>query len=197
MRIHRLSSTNNYFITFLGLIIGTTLLFVILQPQVSSLLFKVKRDVLLNNYIQQIDLQTNIDPQAYWMLREFYSPGYFTLNKTGLANKDMEKIRYDILVVFSRKLTPILTFQSPKSLSVEFLTTYSNISSFIKRPEGAIIIKNNNREIIYKSDTRIVIALLLRINEMKKANGFFDYTGDDKEFLKGKYWLTVTSFITN
>ena len=45
---------------------------------------------------------------------------------------------------------------------------------------------------IKKEKNLIYISFILPISEMRKANGYFDYSGKDKKFLEGKNWLNKT-----
>ena len=109
-----------FFIT-LFLIVGG--LFVILSPKISSILFPLKRQAILNDFINKTKIAGVINAQDYWKFREFYSPGFFTFSKNGIAkalSKNAEKeigINYDEKAVNSA----FLFFSSSEAICRLFL----------------------------------------------------------------------------
>lgn len=177
--------------------IAVTIAFLILEPKISVRIFPQEKSQLLSAFIAQVEKTNTIRPQSYWQLREFYYPGSFLFSKTGLNTATIKKYQSQVPVEYTKNDIAILAFQSQKSWGLEFLTTGKDILSYVTIPSGSKIIEKNTNEIVYQNKNTTVIGLLLPISEMKKANGFFDYPGDDKKLVTGKNWLTVTAFQTN
>lgn len=55
------------------------------------------------------------------------------------------------------------------------------------------IIYSDNSTLIANEKDKLVIEFILPIDEMKKANGFFDYKAKDQILMKDKLWLNKTS----
>lgn len=179
-------------ISLVVIIIGTFLLF---TPKVASTLFPFKRHLVWKAFIHDVREKQRIDPQSYWKFREFYSPGYFILSKTGLSQADLKKTEAFLPVSLPSQptLIPFAAFTSKYLHSVDSLASRSALSSFITIPSGRQVLFKNNNSVISLSGKTVTILFLMPESEMEKANGFFDYGGVDKKAVQGKYWLNVTS----
>lgn len=169
--------------------------FIFFTPKVSSSLFPQKRQMLLQNFIKDTTTEGKINPQAYWEFREFYSPGSFEFSREGLNVKT-----WKIPLRQTQDLFPFLLFASPYLESVDSLTAVKNMEEIVDSSKlGAtqILFKNEN-SIIFQEDKKTVkIIFLLSEQEMKKANGFFEYNEKDKKLTQGKHWLNITLIKTN
>jgi hypothetical protein len=177
-------------------------LFVILSPKVSSLLFPLKRQTVLNEFISKTKAEGLINSQEYWQFREFYSPGYFTFSRTGIAESLAEKATIGIGVKYNQKEVDLidLYFSSQKLSSLDMLTKQSNLNSIVDQKQfqnEKLIFMNNNSAIYQDGSKNIKIIFLLTNAEMQKANGFFDYTDKDKQITEGENWLNITSLSEN
>jgi hypothetical protein len=177
-------------------------LFVILSPKVSSLVFPLKRQAILNEFISKTKTAGAINPQDYWQFREFYSPGYFTFSRTGIAGSSLATASTKIGVTYNRKAIDLidLYFSSQKLDSLDMLTKQSNLSSVVNQKQfqnDKVIFMNNNSAIYQEDNKTIKIVFLLSNNDMQKANGFFDYTDKDKKITEGENWLNITSLSDN
>jgi hypothetical protein len=173
-------------------------LFVVLSPKVSSLLFPIKRQAILNDFISKTKLAGRIDPQSYWQFREFYSPGYFTFSRTGIEKSLLDKAKKEINISYDEKgidLFPLF-FSSRWLNSLDMLTKQKDLNSLISEMQiqnNKIIFMSNN-SIIYKDgQNTIKIVFLLSNNDMQTANGFFDYKEKDKIITQNENWFNVTS----
>jgi hypothetical protein len=90
----------------------------------------------------------------------------------------------------------VITFKSQKIISLEALATSKNLSSYVNMPSGEILLNKPN-QFVYKAGGYLFIEFILPISEMQKANGFFDYKGDDVSLLKNKYWLSMNRIAIN
>lgn len=165
---------------FFTLPILIIVLFLLLSPKISSEVFSFKRHTVLNEFINSTKANGRIDPQAYWKFREFYSPGSFIFSKNTIDK-------------------PFLTFSSSLLESTDILTEYSSLNEATKTSvlKENIIFKGEN-SLIYKQDKNIIkIVFLLSNDEMRKANGFFDYNDKDKKITENKKWLNITTVKTN
>ncbi len=177
------------FLTFLMIII--TICFVIFTPRVSSLIFSEKRELNLNSFISSAQNDQKIDPQEFWKFREFYSPGYFELRDQGLEKSEIQSAQSEIGLLPNNVIYASL-FRSKHSLSLDGVTEAKSLDEVIDiNSIGEIKFQNSNSAIIKRGNDWIII-FLMPVSEMKKANGFFEYEGKDKEFLKNKNWFNLT-----
>ncbi|MBU2632446.1 hypothetical protein KKG52_01905 [Patescibacteria group bacterium] len=197
-----LEFTKRDFGFFLILLIIIIISFFILSPKISTQLFSLKRQIMLNKFISNSRVN-GINPQEYWKFREFYSPGYFTFSRNeinvNLLNITQKKvgIEYDI----DKINLSFLVFSSPLVNSIDSLTEQTDLNSIINLEELSnakdIILKNKN-SIIYKENSKTIkVIFLLKNEEMKKANGFFEYTDSDIKITDGKNWFNATSIKTD
>lgn len=90
---------------------------------------------------------------------------------------------------------PFLTYKSDKWISAEFLVNNSDISSnlTIMPFNNNAILQTPTSWIYFEDENTLKIIFTKNIDEMQNANGFFDYPGHDKEYLKDKYWLSIST----
>lgn len=168
--------------------------FIFFTPKISSSLFPQKRQMLLQNFIRDTKTEGEINSQAYWELREFYSPGSLKFSREGLNVKT-----WKIPLRQTQDLFPFLLFTSPYLESVDNLTTIKKMEEIVdidKLGATQILFKNEN-SIIFQTDKTVKIIFLLSEQEMRKANGFFEYNEKDKKLTEGKHWFNVTLINTN
>ena len=178
-------------------LLAFVILFLFLTPKVSARLFSFVSDSRLNTYLQETHLSEKIDARKYWEFREFYSPGSFHFSKTGLPHQTVSGVlnKAGLSLSSDFKLSPFLVFTSPKLESVDFLSERSTLEHIVpelKQNDGSIILKTTNEIMYHKDSSTIVMVFLKSPNEMRTANGFFDYRIADKELTKDKYWFNVT-----
>lgn len=187
----------NPYIFPLLLLIIIFLSFIFFTPKVASSLFPQKRQMILQNFIKDTITEGKINPQAYWEFREFYSPGSFEFSRRGLSPTILTTVikTWNIPLRQPTDIFPFLLFTSPHLQSVDSLTTMAEMEETVdsnKLATTQILFKNENA-IIYQTDKETVkIIFLLSGDEMKKANGFFEYNEKDKKLTQGKYWLNTT-----
>lgn len=146
-----------------------------------------------NNFLENSKNNERINPQEFWKFREFYSPGYFKLMNQGLEKSEIELalnktgIKPNNIDVYSS------LFVSRHSISLDGLTKENSLSSIVNIDMFQNILFKNENSIIFKNKNgETLIIFLLPVTEMKKANGFFDYEGKDKNLLKNKNWFSLT-----
>ena len=188
-------SENGFLVVILILIL---VLFTILSPKISSLLFPFKRQNILTEFIKNTKTSGKINGQAYWKFREFYSPGYFTFSRSGINDSLSRKAIKEIGISYDQKRTTLtfLTYSSSRLYSLDILTKQSNLSKIFDQRsiKKENIIFNGENGIIYEEDSKkIKIVFLISNFEMKKANGFFDYQEKDKSLVEGENWFNVTT----
>lgn len=179
-----------YFLAFLMIVI--TICFVIFTPRVSSLIFSQKRDMTYNSFVSKTQNNQKLDPQEFWKFREFYSPGYFELKDQGLENSDVQSA-FNEIGLTPKDVTYTSLFRAKHSISLDGLTEAHSLDEIIdtKALEN-ITFQNENTAIFANSSGDKIIIFLLPISEMKKANGFFEYDGKDRELLENKRWFNIT-----
>lgn len=171
--------------------------FVIFTPKVSSSLFPQKREVILQNFITETRKEGKINPQAYWEFREFYSPGFFKFSRAGLNKTTLSTLfkNWNISLQPTSTLFPFLLFTSPHLISVDNLTTNKTLAEIVdikNIPTVQILFQNKDSLIFQSNDNIINIIFILSGNDMKMANGFFEYNDKDKKLTEGKNWFNVT-----
>lgn len=187
---------------FIALFLTVVVCFFLLVPKVASDLFPWKRQVILQNFLQETEKAQEINAQSFWEFREFYSPGYYTFDRNGLSGSPVERIEKKVGIQINNphiQTTYIdktfLIFTSPHLTSIDALVTTNDLTKIIVmnslHPVTTFFSAKN--ELIYKdANGNIHILFVKSIQEMKTANGYFDYTGTDASLLKGKYWLDAT-----
>ena len=58
--------------------------------------------------------------------------------------------------------------------------------------EKKVLFTNQTTQIFYDTEGVLRIIFVKPIAEMRKANGFFDYTDKEQKLLNGQYWLDET-----
>lgn len=182
-----------FFATALLIILITFLLF---SPRVSSYIFPFKRQMVFDSFIKNTKQADSVNPQEFWKFREFYSPGYFEFSEKGI--KDMEYQDFlsktgltapeNIDIYFS-------IFKSKHLTSIEGLTEESLLVNILGENSKSVqsVIFANDKSIIYKTkDGKTFIIFVLPVSKMRKANGFFEYDGRDKNLLENKNWFNLT-----
>ncbi len=179
-----------YFLAFLMIVI--TICFVIFTPRVSSLIFSQKRDMTYNSFVSKTQNNQKLDPQEFWKLREFYSPGYFELKDQGLENSNVQSAVGEIGLT-PKDVTYTSLFRARHSISLDGLTEVQSLDEIIDTKSIQNITFQNENTVIFTNDENYrIIIFLLPVSEMKKANGFFEYDGKDKNFLENKNWFNIT-----
>lgn len=189
----------SFFILIFLIIIG---LFCLLNPKVSSILFPFKRHALLNEFVSITIKDNRIDPQKYWKFREFYSPGYFAFSREGINRSLVLQKNNQIAIKYNENAVSLvfLSFSSPRLTSLDMLTEQTNLDNIINRQQinkENILFTNNNSLIYKENQNTIKIIFLLSGDDMKKANGFFDYQEKDLKLTSGKNWFNITTIDTN
>lgn len=182
---------------FILLFFITSLLFLILSPKISSLILPIKRQILLEDFVNYTKTHGKIDSKKYWEFREFYSPGYFNFSRNGLNQALIDKAKQYINVDYNTKAAfPFLVYTSLNLKSIDILTSEKKLPGIIDKNKLSInkVMFQNDNSIIYKTSLgNVVIIFLTGEEEMKKTNGFFDYQEKDKDLVKNKNWLNITS----
>jgi hypothetical protein len=180
------------------LLVFIIVLFTILSPKVSSLLFPFKRQAVLNEFINKTKTAGTVNGQEYWQFREFYSPGYFTFSRTGITESLINNAVTKIGIKYSQNEVDWtgLFFSSQRLNSLDMLTKQSSLNKLIDQKQfqkGKVIFMSSN-SLIYQEDPKTVkIIFLLSNSEMQKANGFFAYQDKDKQLTTGENWFNITS----
>jgi hypothetical protein len=186
---------------FIPLVVSIVIVcFFTLIPKLTSTIYPQKRDAILNQFITFTKQNGSLNPQEYWKFREFYSPGYFTFDRNGLVkDKTSAFINTTNIMLTDPTANVFLQYTSPKLNSLDILTSKSTL-------DDVVSINGSNKNIIYKDKTTqifrqtpdtITILFIKTANDMKKANGFFDYQNEDKNITVGKHWLNVTNIRTD
>lgn len=176
--------------------------FVIFSPKLSSLVFSLRRETVLKEFINETKIHGRVDPQNYWKLREFYSPGHFIFSRDGIAESILMNTLKEIGIDYNSKNVDLtfLFFSSEKLHSLDMLTKQASLSALINQKqirEKDIIFMNKNSLIYKEKQNLIKIVFLMSNSDMQLANGFFDYKDKDKNLIKGQNWFNITSLRTD
>ncbi len=200
--MNKIQKTRQFLQSSLGfsifLFILIVLLFSLLSPKVSSLLFPFKRQAVLSEFINKTKLEGTINPQSYWQFREFYSPGSFIFSRTGIDSSLIGKAAKEIGIQYNHSridLTELL-FSAQRLNSLDMLTKQSSLKNIIdlgQFKKDKIISTGKNYLIYQEGIKTIEIVFLLSNSDMQKANGYFDYSDKDKQITEGQNWFNVTS----
>ena len=133
---------------------------------------------MITSFLESTEKQSTINPQEFWSLREFYSPGLLMINKDATSK-------------------PFLIFTSDKIKSYESLVAKYNINR--KWPpvnlEGKRVDYLTESELIYRENNMMRIIFLKPISQMITANAVYDYKDKDKIFLEKNYGLWIQPLI--
>ncbi len=168
-----------------------------MQPSLASLINTNYRTKVLTDLLTKLKADKSLDGQAFWQTREFYYPGSLKYSHDGFKNNEIEPIIKKINVTMKpdNNRIPFLMYRSDKWISADFLVSSSTISDHVtmKQLNNETILKTSTEWIYYEDENTLVIIFTKNIDEMQKSNGYFDYPGHDKEYLKDKYWLSVST----
>lgn len=146
-------------------------------PKIAVRIFPIKKTALWKSFVAKTIADKKIDPKAFWEFREFYCPGYFRFNRNASSS-------------------PFLEYNCDALKSSDSFTLQNTIAPFLQEQPQDIIFQNDSSIIFQKQNTAFII-FILPVEEMEKANGFFDYKEKDKELVKGKFWVNITSVTLN
>lgn len=160
------------------------------------------RTRLLDNFLQDIQTMKKIEPQSFWIFRERYSPGTFKINPETIGVFQT----FRIVNVNQKRKTDLLFYDSPYLQSTESLTSNLEIINQLAQnvpkeqvelqTADILLIKKQEEENSEKTIGQYELWFVLPIEQMKKANGFFDYTSDERELIEDKYWLNHSLIFT-
>lgn len=171
--------------SFIAFSLVTLILVLLLHPTISSILFPMKRQAMLDTFIHTIQNKKDIDPQEFWKFREFYYPGSLVVNKKGISMKTP--------YTFNSSLHPLLftVFKSNYIESYEYLISSNDLNDVIPFNEDFTIFLDSS--VAYRDRGKYVEVVFIKpVSEMIKANGFLDHKDKDKKLLEGKYWFVYT-----
>lgn len=176
----------------------TLLVFIFYHPGIRPKWDQNYRKNLFDNFLESTIKQNRINPQAYWLFRERYSPGTFELNQNAVGFFQTFKITS----LQELKTTDLLYYNSPFLISTDSVTKDKNILKKIKDLNTENILLNTKTVFITESENvvnpnlkNINLWFLLPIEEMKETNGFFDYTQDELKLIEDSFWLNHSEII--
>ncbi len=179
----------------LGLLLATLcILFVAITPKITRTIFPSSASNSWIEFKKEIIQTQKLDSQEYWEFREFYSPGVYTVNKQGLENNAIKSF-YSTLPagLQSQPELTFATFESPRLQSIDGLINRSSISEFVNL-EGlnkSQIVKQTDKFLLYQlEDNQFVLISIFTPEQMKTANGFWDYQ-KDQDIIENRYWVSA------
>ncbi len=173
------------------ILLASILSYVFLQPTILSVWNPLYRSQLLTQFLSQTQTTQMVDPQRFWLFRERYSPGRMQINTEAVSMLQT----YRITQTHPSGTTELMKYESPGFVSSEYLTTQSNalIEFRQKLPHNAQIINESSTHIVAElPEKKVVLAFQKPIEEMKTANGFFDYLPEEEKLLSGTEWFSIS-----
>lgn len=155
------------------------LLFTLLHPRISVILYPNIRQKTLNTFIKTVRNEGSLSTQAFWQFREFYYPGTIKVDRSGLK----DNVFYTPPHLLHPRL--LLTFKSKYVESNEYIIDNDpvQLQSFFSDKEAYKLVEYPDRYELF---------FVKPIKDMSITNGFFDYKDKDKELLKNKAWFVAT-----
>jgi len=178
------------------LVLGT----LCLQPHVKALVFgELSRPVSLEKFIADVEAKQGIDEKSFWKFRERYAPGSFTFN-SGVAFLGTQVIQK-----LPTAGEPLHTFTSAHLVSQDFvlvrdpsLEPVDQAKAFLASQaslptsEASILFSNETNLMYTTTDNQTVIFFFRPIEELYTVDGLFDFTEDERELLKDRFWVNLT-----
>jgi hypothetical protein len=178
-RLTKLHST----LLFLMLILAVLTLHPGIRPRWDSRY----QENLKTAFINELIYTQKIEPRTFWLFRERYSPGFFTFNPEAVAI-------FQTFRIINRQdhgQTDLLYYHSPYLTSTESLVTDyqvllqkaagSNNKQYLAQADNFLLYQGNN--------STLELWFVLPIEEMKVANGLFDYDESEMVILNDVWWL--------
>lgn len=152
-------------------------------------------------FIHQVTEQKSVDAQAYWKFREFYSLGNFSFDPKVVTFGETQ-----IIQALPEERNILLKYDSPRLTSTDFIVKMNpnqnpaeGLTSFIKEyetlyPISEVTYEDDRTRLYLTQSNKHVLLFVKTIDEMRSANGFFDYTGSEKKLLENTVWVNTTVF---
>lgn len=178
----------SHFAVFVGAVLLLTTLF--LQPSAAAHGNRSQHQTYLTEYLESVTTKQTIDPQEFWQFRQTYSPGHFTINEQAITHGQTYT-----LTALTGDITPLLSYHSSSITSTDSLVknTVDNQTLLESEAFAEVLVASNSLSVSRDSAARkIRLAFTATPSEMRKANGFFDYTATEQELLEKVLWYNVT-----
>ncbi len=146
----------------------------------------------------QIVAEKKINPQLFWRTREFASRGSFIYEHNGFNPAKTAELQNKFNLKKEASSYLFLEYESANWQSVEGLVdkeTVAEMTNVSVQKDKRIIWKKDTELIYYESPNKIRMIFVKPVSEMKTANGFLDYAGNDKDLVKNKHWLSISSIV--
>ena len=172
-------------------------MFIFLQPKIESQFFPTKRAQVWQYFFHLVEQKQAILPQDFWEFRERFSPGFFVFND-GLASV-AGILNLHKLPTGSGRFS-LLQYNSDYLKSNDQIINKNNLtkawqSILQSHHPRQTIFSNQFSSIFYDDSGNLWIVFVKPVEEMRTTNGFFDYTGAEKEILTDYYWLDETRIL--
>jgi hypothetical protein len=181
--------------------IGALFMIFIIHPRFTTQLFEFQRSQEVTRFFKSVMKEKGINAREYWKFREFYSPGVFTYDPHVIKLAETQTLAPDHPLC---GITPLFFFHSRQLVSTDSIvskilfTKGEQTSSFLliiagEDPASENILYRDDTQLIYLHDSSTIrIVFMKSLEEMKKTNGFFDYTTGDMKFFQDQAWINKT-----
>jgi hypothetical protein len=121
-------------------------------PKIASVVVPFQSQNKLQNFIKETT-SGSFSTRAFWEFREFYSPGSFSIDRTGM------KITTSIpgITFSSEHILPVIHFNSKKITSTEYLVDPSYRLDTIHLSKGKLIYENQSLKVYQDNKTYFLV----------------------------------------
>lgn len=171
------------------------------HPRVASSFYPWHYTQSQQKFLDELRQQKNLSPQQYWQFREFYSTGNFSFNPEIVTFGETQKI-----TTLPHDQNLLLSFESPRLSSKDWIVKINPAKPIGEEFVGILlkydqeynqdklIFSNETTRIFKTSQGQYFLIFAKTIDEMKTANGFFDYVGSEQTLLENTVWVNETRF---
>jgi hypothetical protein len=188
-----------YFLIFILI----SALFILFQPSILSSWSTQNQEQRWQVFVQHLQTQKRMDTKAFWEMREFYSPGSFMFNRQGFPHDQQSELftSLNLPTTLDQESRIVLHYEAPRFISFESLVSTKSAVAFSDAKATLmsrypVTVQGDNYVIVKKDKETSIILFLANVNEMERANGFFDYKDKDLQLLKHVLWLDISEVTT-
>lgn len=149
-------------------------------------------------FLKETIQNKKVSERKFWEFREFIAPGSFVFKREGFSKQETTKrlALFNTDIHWPEGTIHFLNYDSDQIHSAEFLVTGNKITDAVKEPgqDAAEILLQTETDFLYRTkDGTLKLIFIRPLEVMKETNGFYDYNGYDKERVKDKSWLVIST----
>jgi len=169
------------------------------QPRIQAYLPGQQRRSL-DAFIETVKTNKAVDPKSYWQFREFYSLGNFSFDPHVVNFGETQ-----IIAAVPDPQTVLLKYDSPRLQSTDYIvkrdlkmTEQQQMAEVVvatmTNETGNVTTLATGPNLVLAQDAshHYLLVFANSIEQMRTANGFFNYTPEEQKLLQNTFWLNVT-----